>query len=160
MRQPNAKIAILIVILAAIAAIIFYHSLDVLPVIIAKDSMSSQAEEALGKEIKFESQGNIVLSDFAKTDGQSTETFGVKGYNLQFSGQIIFKSSGIWLAHNPMAGPTLTFTFSQTSVAFGQMNGATKVVAGATMKIAGTMEGQKSDNSWNFNMSECHVVSQ
>ncbi len=59
-----------------------------------------------------------------------------------------------------MAGPTLTFTFSQTPVAFGQMNGAIKVSAGTSVRIAGTMGGLKSDNGWNFSMSECHVVSQ
>jgi hypothetical protein len=158
-KAPYGQIAILLALIAAIAAVLFY-SLGGSPGTFVKDAMTAQAEDSLRKEINSESQGNIELAGFAKTDGTATETFGVKGYNLQFSGQIVFKSAGHWLAHNPMAGPNLTFTFSATPVAFGQMNGATKVSAGASAKIAGTMEGLKSDNGWNFNMSECHVVSQ
>jgi len=158
MKEPSIKVAILVILLAAIAAVLFYGSMGELNIGRMADSRTSQAEDALRKEIDSKSQGNIQLTDFKKIDGVATETFGVKGYNLQFEGQITFKSAGIWLAHD--FGSTLAFTFSKAPVAFGQMNGATKVSAGASVKIAGTMEGLKSDNGWNFSMSECHIVSQ
>lgn len=151
-----AKIIILVAILLAIAIVYVANS----PIGHMSFGMTARAEDALRKEIDSESQGNIELSGFAKTDGQATEIFGVKGYALQFEGEVTVKSDGFWLAHNPMAGPTLTFTFSRTPVAFGALNGASQVHVEQRYRIAGTMTGQKSDNGWNFNMSECHVVSQ
>lgn len=155
----SVKIIVLLLILAAIAAVYFRDSLGGITAAIATDSKTAQAEDALRKEIDSESQGNIALAEFNKTDGQATETFGVKGYNLKFDGDITFKTSGIWLTRS-LGSPTLTFTFSKTPVAFGQMNGATQVHAGDTVKIAGTLEGRQSENGWNFGFGECHVESQ
>jgi len=151
-----ARIIILIAILLAIAIVYVANS----PIGQMSFGMTGQAENALRKEIDSQSQGNIELSDFAKTDVQAMEVFGVKGYALQFAGEVSVMSDGFWLTHNPMAGPTLTFTFSRTPVAFGALNGASQVHVEQRYRIAGTMTGQKSENGWNFNMSECHVVSQ
>jgi hypothetical protein len=154
-----AKITVLVLILAAIAAVCFRNSLGGIEATMTTDGRTAQAEDDLRKEIDSESQGNIALANFRKTDGQANEVFGVKGYNLQFEGDICFRADGVWIARS-FGSPTITFSFSKTPVAFGQMNGATKVNTGQRVKIAGTLEGRQSESGWNFGFGECHVVSQ
>lgn len=154
--EQYIRTSILCIILAAIAGVFIYDKYGGNVAF----GLTGQAENALRKEIESESQGNIQLADFRKTDGQTSEAFGVKSYSLQFEGEITFSSDGYWLTHNPMAGQSLTFSFSKAPVAFGGMNGATQVHTGSQVKIAGSMEGQKSENGWNFGIDECHIVSQ
>lgn len=121
--------------------------------------LTGKAESTLSKEIESESGGNIHLSDFRKTDGQSGEVLGVKAYNLQFKGEITFSSDGIWVSQN---GPNLTFNFSKTPLGAGYAFQCvqTQIHTGDRVKIIGAMTGQKSENGWNFDINECHVLSQ
>lgn len=153
------SLTILFLILIAVPIVYFRDSLPfakAIPAAVGETvDLSGQAEDALRQHIASDSGGQINLSSFRKTDGQDVEMFGVKGYNLKFEGEVTFASSGFWLAHNPMAGGGLTFTFSPTQVAFGGMNGATQVSAGSRVRIAGTMSGQKSESGWHFELSDC-----
>src|SRR5580658_6741504 len=121
------KIAVLIAILIAVAVICLSR--------IGSFGLTGQAEDDLRKEIESQSGGNIQLSNFRKTDGQSGEILGVKAYSLHFEGQITFSSDGYWLTRNPGAGPGLTFTFSRTPVGFGIISGAMQVHAEDQVKI-------------------------
>jgi putative oxidoreductase len=152
-KTSYVKVVALLCIFAAIFLVYFYTKIGS-----NVFGLTGQAEDALHKHIESQSQGNIGLTGFTKIDGQTTEMFGVKGYNLSFEGEITFMSDGVWLTHNPEAGGGLTFSFSKTDVAFSGLNGATRVHSGDQMKIGGVMVGQKSEKSWSFDVGDCHVI--
>jgi hypothetical protein len=116
----------------------------------------SEAQNTLTQYIDSQSQGQIKLTSFKKTDGQKSEVMGVECYSLSYEADITFASDGFWLAH--VYGQSLTFNFSKTGVAFGGMNGQTQVHSGDHVKIGGVMQGQKSEKGWTFSVGECHQM--
>lgn len=153
------SVVILIAILLAIGYVCinrFMPSSHLASMFALTDTKTQAAHDALAGQIASESGGKIVLADFSKTDGQAGETFGVQTYSLTFTGVVAVGANGFWLMHN--MGSPFSFAFSDTAGAFGGMNGATQVHAGNRVRIAGRMDGQKSEQGWHFDLTSCQVA--
>lgn len=112
------------------------------------------AQKALSQYLDSESGGQIKLSSFKKTDGQSSEVMGVKRYNLIYEAEITFVSDGIWKSHM-FWQPQLTFNFSKGGTTASGMNKEIAVHSGDHFKIGGNIESQKSENGWSYSVGNC-----
>lgn len=169
-RDPAqyVRVILLLILLAATAGFILHKGLlsrdlaalgPLGSIVAAVDPSAAKAQAArndLAGRIASESGGKITLADFQKTDGQANQNFGIEGYSLTFTGVITFGAGGFWEAH--YMGSPFSFNFSTTGMAFGGLNGETRVQAGSQMRIAGRMDGQKSEQGWHFDLTSCQVA--
>lgn len=145
-RHVILVILILVIAYTAVIAIAYFGF----------DGRIQAAHDALARQIASESGGKITLADFQKTDGQASQFGGVEGYSLTFTGVLTFGANGFWEAH--YMGSPFSFSFSATGTAFGGLNGETRVQAGSQVRIAGRMDGQKSEQGWHFGLTSCQVA--
>ena len=154
------RLAIFCAALAAAAYFYFHNTVG----------LSALAEAQLRSRIDTESHGKINLVSFVKTDGQESEAFGVKGYSLSYNAEIecSYTYGGIWLRSDMLnyTHQGLTFSFKEgqpSGNAFQTLNdnmaGATPLKWYQRVKIAGVMNGSKSENGWTFTIGDSHVVS-
>jgi uncharacterized surface anchored protein len=124
-------------------------------------SQTDEAEQSLRQKIMTDSEGCMALVSFKKTDGQALETDGVKGYKLTYEAQIQMQRSGIWL--RGLDETSFRFSTNQPDAgswnAFGNtMQNGLAVRVDQIVKVTGTLTGEKSENGWQFHISEQHYI--
>jgi len=98
----------------------------------------------------------IVVLEFEKTDGQSIEVFGVKGYNFKFEGKVRVDSTYMdalkpYLSNDdPQKGVQADKYFSQISMVYDQISGRHWISdkAGTITPVNGTISFSRSENGW------------
>lgn len=124
---------------------------------------ANDAGNVLRQKIDSESQGQIKLVSFKKTDGQLSVVNAVKIYELDYEAEIEFQTDGTWF--KGMQG--MGFGFSTQQATAGSMaafanqmvNGGINVHHGDRVKIAGVMLGDKKESGWVFEIGDSHLVS-
>ena len=122
------------------------------------------AEKALRGQIESASGRQIALVSFRKTDGQQFELAGVKGYKLDFEGEIKFLTDGTWLSGGLGMPTSYEFKPGKTSGDVFQnlrdnIQGGQSVSSGSSVKISGSLTAEKTENGWKFHPAEGHAVS-
>jgi hypothetical protein len=116
----------------------------------------SLAQQKLQKQIDSQSGGFIKIINFKKTDGQSFESNGIKGYNMSYEAVIMFEKAGIWSTW--AFGDHLDFEFHPGHVAeragpagmLNSLQGGKQMRQGDRVKLVGVIIAEKSENGWNF----------
>jgi hypothetical protein len=123
------------------------------------------AETALRQEIESQSNGNIKLISFSKTDGQSMDVGGLQMRQINYTAQIEFAQNGTWLSGGWPGKLVYNFTTkistsqSVSTRLLESMDLPVRVSEGGHAQIKGTMTGTKKDNGWQFETSESSLVS-
>ena len=125
---------------------------------------AGDAEKALREQIDSASGRQISLISFTKTDGQKFKLAGVKGYKMDFEGEIEFATDGIWLSGG--LGMPTSYEFKPgkpSGNVFQNLNdsiqGGQSVSSGSCVKISGSLTAEKTENGWKFHPAESHAVS-
>ena len=115
------------------------------------DSRPAMAETAMREKVANESQGNIRLVSFKKTDGVERDFFGQLTYEMKYEAQIEFLKDCHWISqptfewdfHTTVGGPQNSLeTFSPAF--FGKQ----PAKQGDKKLIAGHMMFLKSEKGW------------
>ncbi len=124
------------------------------------------AEQVLRQRIESESGDQIKLVSIRKTDGQSFEVNGIKGYKMEWEAEVEFERDGSWLSGGIYQTTTgLAFKFSATQPKSGSwaafandsVEGGRNVHKGDHAKITGTAQGEKMESGWKFQISHAEV---
>jgi hypothetical protein len=143
--------------LSALALVTFFAGCSSSP-------SAGDAEKALRERINATSGRQITLISFRKTDGQTFELAGVKGYKMDFEGEIQFVTDGTWLSGG--LGMPTAYEFKPGKLSdnvFQNINdsiqGGQRVSSGSCVKITGSLIAEKTENGWRFDLTESRAVS-
>lgn len=120
-------------------------------------SPGNAAEEALRQQVNSESSGQIKLTNFKKTDGQTFESGGIRGCKINFEAAVEFEQDGQWLTGNAME---MKFNFStQPPDMMRTLIGGGKAVhRGNISKITGVLRGEKRESGWKFELEDGRIA--
>lgn len=129
------------------------------------DSSPSPAdgEKALRQQIDSDSQRQIKLVSFKKTDGLMSVSDGVQNYELDYGAEIEFQANGTWF--KGMQGVSFGFSAQQASqgswAAFANqnVNGGITVHSSDRAKLSGNIQFIKKESGWTIVSGDCRVVS-
>lgn len=121
-------------------------------------SPASEAETAMRQQVDSESGGQIKLTRFSKTDGQTFESGGVQRCKIDFEAEVEFEQDGQWLSGNVME---MKFNFSTKApdMMRTMVEGGKTVHRGDAAKIAGVLKGEKWESGWKFEIDESRIIS-
>jgi hypothetical protein len=126
---------------------------------------AGDAEQVLRQQIDSESNGQIKLVSFRKTDGQKQVVNGVQLYELDYEAEIEFETDGTWLS-DIGGGQGISFKLltgadrPTTNLGqFGEMPYSPKDVhRGSRAKISGVMEGEKKESGWKLEVGSKYSI--
>jgi hypothetical protein len=127
-------------------------------------SPEAAAREAFRREVEGESQGNIKVVSFVKTDGQSANTFGIESREIDFNAEIEIMRRGTWLSGGWPGRLAYNFTtnFQTSSTAtmslLESVDAPMLVHHGDQIQIKGTMSGTKKDSGWQFETTQSSLT--
>jgi hypothetical protein len=122
------------------------------------------AEAALRHEIDGQSQGNMKLVSFTKTNGQSMSAGGMEIRQIDYAAEIEFEQSGTWRSGGWPGRLVYYFTTeihtpqSSLDAMASAIDSPIIVHAQGRAQIQGKMAGTKKDNGWQFQTSESSLV--
>lgn len=118
----------------------------------ARTSIEAQITAANGGYPQFKIPDGVRLVDIHKTDGQSSEVFGVKEYAISYEGEIEFTQdgrcdsvSGLALLYFP---PDTVAQWKSSPFMAGMLGLFPEVKKGQRRKFKGLMKFEKTENGW------------
>lgn len=150
-KKPNTVRVVLLLVLLAIAA--FYYLNQTTGFSLSGKPSEASGRIALEARIAKQSQGNIRLVSFSKTNGRDGEIFGRKVYEMDYEAEIEFGQDGSWLKGDPMSGLGYGFTrerYGGNALAqfAASIDGAVPVRSGDRQKVSGKLLFGKSERGW------------
>jgi hypothetical protein len=115
------------------------------------------AESILRRDIQNQSQAYIRLISFRKLDGQTMNVFGVDTREIRFEATLEFAAAGWWLSGY---SGHLDYKFVPGTQAINgafQPSPPISVTKDSQVIISGTIEGNKTDNGWQFSVASSSI---